>query len=108
MWSASHHPFATVRRVLQIKMKFELYKCHCLKNNLVLQCRRELYGAKRFRIALNIEKLCFRETNIFDVFDFKKCNDLYLNIKFSTANQQTMKMKIWWRLSLSYLLLKTV
>ena len=39
-------------------------------------------GAKRSLIALNIEKLCFRENNTLDVFDFNKYDDFSVNIKF--------------------------
>ena len=41
-----------------------------------------IYGAKHSLIALNIEKMCVRGKMNLEVFDFKQCNDLSVNIKF--------------------------
>ena len=66
------------------------------------------YGAKRFLIALNVEKLWFREKSTLEVFDFKKCDDVSANIKFPYADQNSLKRKLCWLLSLIHLLLKTL
>ena len=44
------------------------------------------HGAKHSLIQLNIENVCLRETNESDVFDFKKCYDFNVNIKFPSVD----------------------
>ena len=41
-----------------------------------------IYGAKHSPITLNIETWCFRGTLTLEVFDFNKCDDVSVNIKF--------------------------
>ena len=46
-----------------------------------------IHGAKHSSIALNIEKLCFREKRKLEVFDFKTSDDFSVNINWGSADQ---------------------
>ena len=61
-------------------------------------------GAKHFLIALNIEKLCFREKYELEVFDFKQCDDFYVNIQFPSADQNNFKRRTFWLLHVGFVL----
>ena len=64
------------------------------------------YGAKRFLIALNVEKLWFREKSTLEVFDFKKIDDFSVNIKWGSADQNRLKRRTCWLLHLGFVILK--
>ena len=67
--------------VLHIFRAFYCYVCNGATHS---------FGAKYYPIALNIEKLCFREKNALEVFDFKKCDECFVNMKFPSADQNLL------------------
>ena len=64
------------------------------------------HGAKHSLIALNFNKLWFREISTLEVFDFKKCDDFSVSIKFPSADQNLLWRRSFWVLHSGFVLLK--